>query len=88
MYYVYILKSQKYKSLKIYIGCTSDLVKRVKQHNNLENISTRYGIPWKLVYYEAFLSKKDALSRERKLKTGTGAIGFLKRRIKSSLNNN
>ena len=88
MHYVYILKSQKYKSLKIYIGCTSDLVKRITQHNNKENTSTRYGIPWKLVYYEAFLSKKDATSRERKLKTGSSAIGFLKRRIKDSLDNN
>ena len=65
MYYVYVLKSQKYKTTKIYIGSTSDLVRRVKQHNNMENISTRYGIPWKLIYYEAFESKQDALNREK-----------------------
>ncbi len=87
MYYVYVLKSQKYKTTKIYIGSTSDLVRRVKQHNNMENISTRYGIPWKLIYYEAFESKQDALNREKGLKTGSSSIGFLKWRIKSSLDN-
>ncbi len=85
MYYVYILKSQKYRTTKIYIGFTSDLISRVKQHNSLETVSTRYGIPWKLVYYEAFVSKQDAMNREKGLKTGSSSIGFLKRRIKSSL---
>ena len=87
MYYLYVLKSQKYKTTKIYIGSTSDLVRRVKQHNNMENISTRYGIPWKLIYYEAFESKQDALNIEKGLKTGSSSIGFLKWRIKSSLDN-
>ena len=63
------------------------MVRRVKQHNNMENISTRYGIPWKLIYYEAFESKQDALNRETGLKTGSSSIGFLKWRIKSSLDN-
>ena len=85
MYYVYVLKSRKYKTIKIYIGSTSDLVKRIEQHNSSQNVSTRYGIPWKLVYYEAFLNKDDALKRELRLKSGTSAIGFLKRRIKQSL---
>ncbi len=82
---MYVLKSQKYKTIKIYIGYTHDLVKRVAQHNSLDTPSTRYGIPWKLVYYEAFESKQDAVKREKRLKTGTSAIGFLKRRIKQSL---
>ena len=88
MYYVYVLKSQKYKQLKIYIGITADLKSRVAQHNNKETISTRFGIPWKLVYYEAFLHKNDAIRREKRLKVGTSAIGFLKRRIKQSLDSN
>ena len=85
MHHVYVLKSQKYESLKLYFGCTSDLRKRVSEHNSSKTTSTKYGIPWKLVYYEAFLDKKDALEREKRLKAGTSAVGFLKRRIKYSL---
>ena len=88
MYYVYILKSQKFEKHKLYIGSTPDLRRRFKEHNSGQSEYTKYGIPWKLVYYEAFEAKHDALVREKHLKTGTGAIGFLKRRIKQSLDSN
>lgn len=84
MYYVYVLKSQKWS--KLYIGRTSDLKLRIKQHNSENTKSTRYGMPWKLVYYEAYLDKKDAIERESQLKKYGSAFGFLKRRIKDSLN--
>jgi putative endonuclease len=83
MYYVYVLKSQKWN--KPYIGFTNDLIKRVKQHNNKNTKSTRYGIPWKLTYYEAYLSEYDARKRELQLKKYGSAFGFLKKRIKRSL---
>jgi len=58
MYYVYVLKSRKTKLL--YIGYTIDLKRRFAQHNNCENRSTKSGVPWKLVYYECYLSNQDA----------------------------
>ena len=67
------------------MGVTSDLIKRLKQHNNQNTKSTRYGIPWKLVYYEAYLVKTDATKREAQLKKYGSAFGFLKKRIKQSL---
>ena len=70
MHYVYILFSVERK--RLYKGSTSDLKKRVKQHNLGEVSSTRSGIPWRLVYYQAFLSKTDALREELFLKTGKG----------------
>ena len=82
MYCVYVLKSQKWN--KPYIGVTSDLRKRFKEHNSMETKSTRYGIPWKLIYYEAYLDKSDAVKREIQLKKHGSALGFLKRRIKNS----
>jgi putative endonuclease len=84
MYYVYILKSQRCKHL--YVGFTGDLRRRLSQHNSGKTKSTKHGTPWKLIYYEAFLSKKDAQKRERTLKHHGSSFGFLKKRIKNSLN--
>ena len=69
-YYTYILQSLKNNSL--YIGYTSDLRKRFKQHNNGESQSTRPFRPYKLIFYEAFLDKSDAKNREIYLKGGYG----------------
>jgi len=69
-YYVYILQSSKNDSF--YIGYTSDLRKRFKQHNNGESRATKPFRPYKLIFYEAFLSSKDAKAREEYLKSGWG----------------
>jgi len=68
-YYVY-LRSQKDKSF--YIGYTSDLVKRFKQHNSGESKATRPFRPYTLIFYEAFLYRIDAKNREVYLKSGYG----------------
>ena len=83
MYFVYILKSSKDQSL--YIGCTSDLKKRIEQHNSGESFHTKKHMPFKLIYIEGFLSKDDAYSRERSLKLHKQGLRRLKERIKSSL---
>ena len=83
MYYFYVLKSLKTK--KLYFGSTSDPKKRLIEHNSGTEQSTKHGIPWKIVYYEAFLSKSDAIRRERQIKNFKSAYGFLKKRIKNSL---
>lgn len=70
MFYVYILQSEK--TLKLYKGSTSDLKRRLHEHNSGKTKSTRNNGEWKLIYYEAFLNKKDALIEERFLKTGKG----------------
>jgi len=79
MFYVYTLKSDSDNEL--YFGYTTDLKKRLKEHNQGVNASTkRYG-SWKLIYYEACLNEKDARRRERYLKTTQGGR-MLKRRLK------
>jgi len=70
MYYVYIIFSKKLN--KRYIGYCEDLIKRIHSHNKGENYFTSRGLPWKLIYYEAFNSKKDAVREELFLKTGKG----------------
>ncbi len=70
MYYVYILWSNKLK--KKYIGFTNDLRTRLKQHNSGQTNFTNRGKPWKLIYYEGFVSEYDANSEEKFLKSGKG----------------
>lgn len=81
MYYVYILQSLKTNNWK-YKGVTSDLEKRVSEHNAGKNFSTAPHRPFKLIYYEAYLLKSDAMAREKYLKTSMG-----KRVIKKQLAN-
>lgn len=69
-YYVYILQSLLNKSF--YIGYSSDLKKRFKEHNSGESKATKPFIPYKLIFYEAFLNRIDAKNREEYLKGGYG----------------
>ncbi len=62
-----MLASQRNGTL--YIGVTSDLVKRVWEHKNKlsEGFTNEYGVD-KLVYYEHFLDAANAIRREKRLK--------------------
>lgn len=80
MYLVYALKSEKDSNL--YIGITNNLEKRLKQHNDGNNFSTKYRKPFKLVYYEVKENRQDARKREKFLKSGCGRE-FIKQLINS-----
>ena len=79
MFYNYILQSIKHKNL--YIGYTTDLRKRLTEHNKGLNKSTKPYIPWRVIYYEACLDYEDAKRREGYLKQTHGQR-LLKRRLK------
>ena len=83
MYYIYLIKS--INGDFIYIGSTDDLKKRFKEHTFGKETSTKFYAPFRLIYYEAYLNKKDALIRENKLKHHGSVIGHLKKRLKYSL---
>jgi len=55
-----------------YIGCTSDLVSRLKRHNEGLVKSTRYRKPFTVVYSEEFETMTQARKRELKLKSFKG----------------
>ncbi len=67
MYYVYILKCA---DCSLYTGCTSDLDKRVHQHNESKRGAhyTKIRRPVTLVYVEAFKSFNKARGREARIK--------------------
>src|SRR3989344_8028099 len=85
MHVVYLI--QHTETGEIYIGVTSDLKRRIKEHNSGgHKFTTRKSGQWVLVYTEAFRSKTDATRRERKLKShGTTKYALLKRLTTSLL---
>jgi putative endonuclease len=64
---VYILASQRNGTL--YIGVTSDLIKRVWEHKNdlIEGFTKKYAVH-RLVYYEMLENMESAIQREKQLK--------------------
>ena len=69
-YYVYVLWSLKDK--KFYIGFSDDVERRFSEHCKGENKSTAKRLPVRLIFFEAYLSKQDALRRESYFKTTKG----------------
>lgn len=74
MFQVYILNS--IKSGKYYIGHTHDLKARLARHNAGRVKSTKYGLPWNVVYTEIYNNKQDAYRREFEIKSYKGGIQF------------
>ncbi len=66
MYFVYILQSDSDSSY--YIGQTEDLEKRLSYHNDGKSRYTSKKMPWKVVYFEEYRTRKEAITRERFLK--------------------
>ena len=83
MFYCYILLSSK--SHIFYFGFAKDLKKRIELHNNGEVKSTKSHIPWKLIWYGAFLTEKEARDFELYLKTGSGKSFAYKRFVSVAL---
>lgn len=69
-YYVYILQSKIRNFL--YTGFTQDLKRRIREHNNKEELSTKHYAPLELIHYEAYKNEKDAKRREEYFKMTKG----------------
>jgi len=71
MYFVYILLSLR--NGKTYVGYTGkEPVNRLSEHNLSSNKWTGENKPFRLVYYESYYCKKDAMHRENFFKSGLG----------------
>ena len=69
MSWIYVIKSKEgYR----YIGSTTDLEKRIYQHQNHLAGWTKRGTEWRLVYTEEYATYSEARKRENWLKTGKG----------------
>ncbi len=79
-YYVYVLQSEKDGNK--YTGFTKDLLSRFEAHQTGKVFSTKNRRPFELIYFEACISKADAIKREKYLKTHYGKM-YLGNRLKS-----
>ena len=84
MHYVYIIQNNF--SEEIYVGCTSDLKRRITEHNNGgEKFTTRKNGKWIVVYAEAYRSEEDARKREYRIKHNGNTKKELFKRIEKSM---
>ncbi len=68
-YFVYLIVSNLKNNKKFsYVGYTNNLKKRLNLHNSGKGAKFTRGKKWKLVYYEKYDSKSDAMKAEFKLK--------------------
>jgi putative endonuclease len=77
MWFVYILKCS---DTSYYTGCTTDIQRRISEHNSHKVHFTRDKTPVNLVSYIAFTDKYKAFKFERYLKAGSG-IAFRNRHL-------
>lgn len=71
MWYVYLLESEAVDGQR-YVGLTSDLRRRLGEHDAGKSTHTSKFVPWRIVTYVAFSHEAKAASFERYLKSGSG----------------
>jgi len=83
MFYTYALSSLKRNYL--YVGITSDVERRLKEHNSGKNKTTKPYRPFVLIFEKEFNTRLEARTEEKKLKSGFGKE-FLKSLIQKQKN--
>ncbi len=88
MFYIYAIWNKERG--KIYIGQTSNLEKRLLRHNGVlknkaNSFTSRNSGVWKLVYSECFAARKEAMTREKELKSFRGRE-FIKNLLRNNTN--
>ncbi len=71
VYYVYIIRSIQFSN-QIYVGRTTNITKRLYNHNSGTTPHTKRYSPWELVTYLMFTEKVKAVAFEKYLKSGSG----------------
>ena len=75
MFFVYMLKSKNHNWY--YVGSTKDVNKRLKEHNRGQVRSTKFRLPYDVIYSEKFDTALEARQQEKKIK--------LNRQLKESI---
>ena len=64
LFFVYVLGSRSKKDCRTYVGWTTDLERRLRQHNAGVGAKSSRGRKWMLLYFERCKSRRAAMSRE------------------------
>ena len=81
-YFVYLITSKYKKKTISYVGYTNNLDKRIKLHNSNRGAKFTKGKKWKLIYYEKYKTKVQAMKNEYTLKKNY----YLRNKIKRIFN--
>jgi putative endonuclease len=71
-FFVYVLGSQRKNDRRTYVGWTTDVKRRLQQHNTGRGAKSTQGRKWILLYSESCKTKSDAMSREWHIKRDRG----------------
>ena len=72
---VYILQSEK--NHRYYVGHTENLERRISEHNSCKSLSTKHGVPWKVLHLERYQNRREAMTKEIVIKK-RGIARYLK----------
>ena len=82
IHFVYVLRSLK--DGRFYVGMTTDLDRRILEHNNGKTKSTKGYRPWELFFSEELETRDLARKREKYLKSGYGKKWIKEKWFRSS----
>ena len=77
-YYVYVLKTTNKSKFTTYVGYTKNLKKRLKLHNDGLGAKFTRGRNWRIIYFEKYPTKKEAISREYYIKKNRKFRSFIR----------
>ena len=77
-YFVYFIGNYKNSKLITYVGYTNNIKKRIRLHNEGKGAKFTRGRIWKLMYYEKYRTKQEAITREYYIKKNRKIRNFLK----------
>ena len=81
-YFVYLIGSYKNSKFTTYVGYTNNLNKRINLHNKGIGAKFTKGRAWKLLYYEKYPTKKEAILRECYIKKNRKLRNLIKNKYK------
>ena len=81
-YFVYLIGNYKKSRFTTYVGYTNNIKKRLILHNKGKGAKFTRGKTWKLMYFERYKTKREAILREYYIKRNRSFRNLLKNRYK------